>query len=259
MRPVVARACPKKFAAAARARVQSHRARAFARPSPRARHSSPSPTRSLAAAADKEAEHVIRRTLEQVVLTATHPRLGVTVVLQIVSADGAAESCALSAACAALLDAAVPMRGVLCAATCAHLPDVGPVADPTEDEERRRPGRRHARVLFPRRETGAAPPAARPEAEAEVLQTTSRGVFAGDEDFMTLAVLARDAAAERVSISQRGGGADGAGATRNGTRRFWRAEKAAAAARERAGAGGRTQTVARRDRGGNAETAETGA
>ena len=42
---------------------------------------------------------------------------------------------------------------------------------------------------------GAAPPAARPEAEAEVLQTTSRGVFASDEDFMTLAVLARDASA----------------------------------------------------------------
>jgi ribonuclease PH len=65
---------------------------------------------------------VLRRTLEQVVLTSMHPRLGITVVVQIVSADGSAEACAANAACAALLDAGVPMRGVLCAAACAILP-----------------------------------------------------------------------------------------------------------------------------------------
>lgn len=54
---------------------------------------------------------VLRRTLEQVVLTAMHPRLGVTVVVQVVSADGSIDACAANAACAALIDAGVPMRG----------------------------------------------------------------------------------------------------------------------------------------------------
>ena len=193
------------------------------------------------------------------VLTATHPRLGVTVVLQIVSADGSLESCALNAACAALLDAAVPMRGVLCAATCAHLPDVGPVADPTEDEERDAVAVATHAFCFRGGEMGAAPPAARPEAEAEVLQTTSRGVFASDEDFMTLAVLARDASAsvfrfhrEAVERMARGDEEEGEALRR-------RAEKAAAVARERAGAGGGYRRSFGAIEGENAETAEAGA
>lgn len=260
MRPVVARAVALiKFAAAARARASNPIPRASRVHRPALVTHPPSPTRSLAAAADKEAEHVIRRTLEQVVLTATHPRLGVTVVLQIVSADGAVESCALNATCAALLDAAVPMRGVLCAATCAHLPDVGPVADPTEDEERDALAVATHAFCFRGGETGAAPPAARPEAEAEVLQTTSRGVFAADEDFMTLAVLARDAAASVFRFHREAVERMARGDEERDEALRRRAEKAAAVARERAGAGGGHRRSFGGTERGNAETAETGA
>lgn len=157
----------------------------------------------------------MRRTLEQVVLTSMHPRLGITVVVQIVSADGAVEACAANAACAALMDAGVPMRGVLCAASCAILPprlgggvgERGPVpvavavADPTEEEERAATAVATMSYCFRGGKAGGdfgdggegAPPSALPEAEAEVLQTTTRGVMS-EEDFLGLTVLGRDAA-----------------------------------------------------------------
>ena len=100
-----------------------------------------------------------------------HPRLGVTVVIQIVGDDGAAESCALSAAGLALMDAAVPMRGVLCAATVARTTTTSPrkredaplagdeesgdcgrlIVDPTAGEERGRRRRVDRGVLLSRR------------------------------------------------------------------------------------------------------------
>ena len=46
------------------------------------------------ASEEKEAELVLRRTLEQVVMTAVHPRLGIQVIIQVVSSDGSVEACA---------------------------------------------------------------------------------------------------------------------------------------------------------------------
>jgi exosome complex component RRP46 len=156
------------------------------------------PASGMQTSADKESEMVIRRTLEQVVLTGMHPRLGIQVVIQVVSGDGAMESCALNAACAALIDAAVHMRGVLCATTCAILPGIGAVADPTEDEERDATAMASLAYCFRGGNAGGAvkgtpPPMALPEAEVEVLQTTSRGAMT-EEEFLGLTVLGRDAA-----------------------------------------------------------------
>lgn len=143
---------------------------------------------------DKAKEFAIRRVLEQVVLTSMHPRLGVTVVIQIVGDDGAAESCALNAAGLALMDAAVPMRGVLCAATVARTTTTSPrkredaplvgeeesgdcgrlIVDPTAGEERDADGALTAAFCFRGGRVGETPPAALPTAEVEVLHAAYR-------------------------------------------------------------------------------------
>ena len=155
--------------------------------------------------------------MEQTILTSMHPRLGVTVVVQVVTSDGAVEACATNAACAALIDAGVPMRGVLCAAGCAVLAAGAAggsskgydgegsrsrsrsgtgtlVADPTADEEREAMATATMSFCFRGGRAGEAPPAALPEAEAEVVQTTSRGRDMSEDEFLGLSVLGRDAA-----------------------------------------------------------------
>jgi len=52
----------------------------------------PLPTLRLdPASEERELEHVVRRALQRVVLVQKHPRLGLLVVLQLVSADGGVE------------------------------------------------------------------------------------------------------------------------------------------------------------------------
>ena len=157
----------------------------------------------------------MRRALQQVVLVEKHPRLGLLVVLQVVSADGGIEACAMNAASAAIMDAAVPCRGVLCsAASCSMAASSSSdgafvvVADPTADELKACENQTVASFCFrggrySADEGGHAsdaslylPPSARPDAEPEVLHTSSRGVYASEEAHCEAIALARDAAAK---------------------------------------------------------------
>ncbi|KAI3432889.1 hypothetical protein D9Q98_010471 [Chlorella vulgaris] len=73
------------------------------------------PRAGLVGSTEKQYEALIRRSCEAVILAALHPRTLIQVVVQVVSDDGGVLACALNAACAALVDAAVPLR-TLCAA-----------------------------------------------------------------------------------------------------------------------------------------------
>ena len=155
----------------------------------------------------------MRRALQRVVLVQKHPRLGLLVVLQLVSADGGVEACAMNAASAAIMDAAVPCRGVLCAAASCSMSDGAEtrvVADPTAEELNDCENQTVASFCFsggrcPEDGSGDAdgaqlaltslPPSALPEAEPEVLHTTSRGVYASEEAYCEATALTRDAAA----------------------------------------------------------------
>ena len=136
--------------------------------------------------ADRAAEMIIRRTVEHVVLRSMYPRLSVSVTLQIVSDDGSALACAINAVCAALVDAGIPMRGIICAATCAAVPGVGLVADPTATEERAATGCVCA-VFHSRHREGPEPE------EAEVVTCSTTGRMTEEQYFEALA-LSRDAA-----------------------------------------------------------------
>lgn len=156
----------------------------------------------------------MRRALQQVVLVEKHPRLGLLVVLQVVSDDGGVEACAMNAASAAIMDAAVPCRGVLCsAASCSMAASSSSdgafavVADPTADELKTCENQTVASFCFrggscSADEAGESPdaslrlpPSARPEAEPEVLHTTSRGVYASEEALYEATAMTWDAAA----------------------------------------------------------------
>lgn len=60
--------------------------------------------------AEHEAEVMLQGLLERVVLTALHPRTLITVVVQVLQADGSVLAVALNAIAAALADAGIPMR-----------------------------------------------------------------------------------------------------------------------------------------------------
>lgn len=57
-------------------------------------------------------QHTVRQVLESAVLLDAHPRTSITVACTVLFDDGAAIACAVNAACAALVNAGIPMRGM---------------------------------------------------------------------------------------------------------------------------------------------------
>ena len=162
------------------------------------------PPFGLQTPADVDAERALRRTLEQIVLTAKYPRLGLRVVVQVISADGAVEACAMNATCHALMDAGVEMFGTLVAATVAIPKNIdgdtagdalGPCADPTEDEERDAAAVGTFAYCFRGGKPGEVPKNAQPERECDVVHCSARGQMS-EEDLLKMATLARDACVE---------------------------------------------------------------
>lgn len=94
------------------------------------------PPKGVAGPPDKELEEVTRSTLESMVLLALHPRAVISVIVQVLSADGSVVALALNAATLALVDAGVPISGMF-TANCAGLTRDGHVLlDPTAEEEK---------------------------------------------------------------------------------------------------------------------------
>ena len=102
--------------------------------------------------AEKATELRIKEALEAVVLTHLHPHTSIAVILQVLCNDGAVPqphphtrcdpaqlvSCAVNAACVALMDAGVPLKACVAGASAAVLPGTGLVLDPTLHEEQAR-------------------------------------------------------------------------------------------------------------------------
>lgn len=70
------------------------------------------PRTGLPSSKEHELEEVLRQTVEGVLLATLHPRTLVTVVVQVLQADGSLLACAVNAACAALVDAGVPLASL---------------------------------------------------------------------------------------------------------------------------------------------------
>ncbi|WIA20371.1 hypothetical protein OEZ85_004794 [Tetradesmus obliquus] len=93
------------------------------------------PRNGLAGPAEREAEEMLRQLLEQVLLTAHHPRTLILVVVQVLQADGSLLAVAINAVAAALADAGLPMRSMFAGVCCAFGADGTLVIDPDAAEE----------------------------------------------------------------------------------------------------------------------------
>ena len=84
---------------------------------------------------ERACEARVRGAIEATVVRYDFPRSGLRVCLRVVSDDGNAEAACVNAVCCALIDANIPMYGLICANACAILSDGTMVIDPTKREE----------------------------------------------------------------------------------------------------------------------------
>ncbi|KAG4933470.1 hypothetical protein AAZX31_17G163100 [Glycine max] len=96
---------------------------------------------------EKEYEMILKRTLESICIRTIYPNTTTSVIVQVVHDDGALLPCAINAACAALVDAGIPLKH-LAVAICCSVTDSGCIIlDPTKDEEEKM--KAFANLVFP--------------------------------------------------------------------------------------------------------------
>ncbi|KAK4419959.1 Exosome complex exonuclease RRP46 [Sesamum alatum] len=89
---------------------------------------------------EKEFEMILKRTLQNVCLLTVHPNTTTSIIVQVVHDDGSLLQCAIHAACAALVDAGIPLK-YLAVAICCCLTESGQIIlDPSKLEEQRMKG-----------------------------------------------------------------------------------------------------------------------
>lgn len=94
------------------------------------------PRSGLQGHAERALEMEIRGALEGVIPLGMHPRTSIMVVLQVLQEDGSVLPCALNAACAALVDAGVPLSTMFAAVGCVLAADGQLLVDADGTEER---------------------------------------------------------------------------------------------------------------------------
>ncbi|XP_058074244.1 exosome complex exonuclease RRP46 homolog [Magnolia sinica] len=87
--------------------------------------------------AEREYEMILKRTLHSICLLTIHPNTTTSVILQVVNDDGALLPCAMNAACAALVDAGIPLKHLAVAVGCGLVESGSVILDPTKLEEQK--------------------------------------------------------------------------------------------------------------------------
>ncbi|KAJ2848651.1 exosome non-catalytic core subunit rrp46 [Coemansia brasiliensis] len=83
---------------------------------------------------DKWNESAIRSTFEREIIGQMHPRTLVQINIQVRQNDGSVDAAAINATTLALVDAGIPLRSMVAAATCAVCANGNIVIDPTQEE-----------------------------------------------------------------------------------------------------------------------------
>ncbi|KAJ1798883.1 exosome non-catalytic core subunit rrp46 [Coemansia sp. RSA 2399] len=140
---------------------------------------------------DRWAEAAVRQTFERMVVAQMHPRTLVQINVQVREDDGSADAAAINAVSLALIDAAVPLRDTVAAATCAVKEDGSIAVDPALEEAA---GARSVHTFaFAASDISAVDPAQSP---THPVYADSRGDFSVDEYHRCYELCAR--AAQRV-------------------------------------------------------------
>ncbi|XP_028113963.1 exosome complex exonuclease RRP46 homolog isoform X3 [Camellia sinensis] len=86
---------------------------------------------------EKEYEMILKRTLQSICLLTINPNTTTSVIVQVVNDDGALLPCAINAACAALVDAGIPLKHLAVAICCCLAESGYIILDPNKLEEQK--------------------------------------------------------------------------------------------------------------------------
>lgn len=86
---------------------------------------------------EKEYEMILKRTLQSICILSMNPNTTTSVIIQVVNDDGALLPCAINAACAALVDAGIPLKHLAVAICCCLMESGHVILDPTKLEEQK--------------------------------------------------------------------------------------------------------------------------
>ncbi|XP_050214912.1 exosome complex exonuclease RRP46 homolog [Mercurialis annua] len=90
--------------------------------------------------AEREYEMILKKTLQSICVLTVNPNTTTSVIVQVVHDDGSLLTCAINAACAALVDAGMPMKHLAVAICCCLAEDGYVILDPTKLEEQKMKG-----------------------------------------------------------------------------------------------------------------------
>ncbi|KAJ6674145.1 EXOSOME COMPLEX COMPONENT RRP46 [Salix viminalis] len=96
---------------------------------------------------EKEFEMILKRTLQSICILTLNPNTTTSIIVQVVNDDGALLVCAINAACAALIDAGIPLKHLAVAICCCLAEGGYVILDPTKLEEQKMRG--FAYLVFP--------------------------------------------------------------------------------------------------------------
>lgn len=146
---------------------------------------------------EREYEVVLKKTLQSICLLNVHPNTTTSIVIQVVNDDGALLPCAINAACAALVDAGIPLKHLAVAICCCMAESGHILLDPSKIEEQK--VKACVYLVFPNSIVSALPEGSlRPGGEVMeqgIITSVTHGVMAVDDYFSCLK-LGRAAAAE---------------------------------------------------------------
>ncbi|XP_057536615.1 exosome complex exonuclease RRP46 homolog isoform X1 [Amaranthus tricolor] len=86
---------------------------------------------------EREYEMILKRTLQSICILTVNPNTTTSVIVQVVHDDGSLLPCAINAACAALVDAGIPLKHLAVAICCCLAEDGCVMLDPTKQEEQK--------------------------------------------------------------------------------------------------------------------------
>ncbi|KAF7151623.1 hypothetical protein RHSIM_Rhsim02G0179100 [Rhododendron simsii] len=86
---------------------------------------------------EKEYEMILKRTLQSICLLTVNPNTTTSVIVQVINDDGALLPCAINAACAALVDAGIPLKNLAVAICCCLTHSGCVILDPNKLEEQK--------------------------------------------------------------------------------------------------------------------------
>lgn len=85
--------------------------------------------------AEKEYEMILKKTLQSICLLNVNPNTTTSIIVQVVSDDGALLPCAINASSAALVDAGIPLKNLAVAVCCSLANNGSILLDPVKSEE----------------------------------------------------------------------------------------------------------------------------